>query len=135
MPAASQEAEVNIQEDSFHEMEKHTGLKCAVVASGYLEQTDSCDFVEEVKLKKLNHVSVQEADMLLKDSLAETDKEIDLHCMIGHVPSCYSEALKLKDELACSGEAVSEIEQVSKTSSPTDEDIFTRTNTQTRLIS
>ncbi|WZZ07638.1 hypothetical protein YC2023_093559 [Brassica napus] len=124
LPEAAQEAEVNLQEDSFHEMEKHTGLKGAVVASGYVEQTDSCNFVEKVQLKKMNHARVQEADMLLKKgSLAEIDKEMDLHCVIGPVPSCYSEVSKLKDESTCGGEAVPEIERVSKTSSPTEEDV------------
>ncbi|KAH0913934.1 hypothetical protein HID58_028380, partial [Brassica napus] len=57
---------------------------CSVVASGYVEQTDSCNFVEKVQLKKMNHARVQEADMLLKKgSLAEIDKEMDLHCVIG----------------------------------------------------
>ncbi|CAN7025852.1 unnamed protein product, partial [Brassica rapa subsp. trilocularis] len=59
-----------------------------------------------------------------------SDFKLQLLERFGHVRSCSSVAVKLKDESSCSSEAVPEIKLVKKTASPTEEDVSAELETE-----
>ncbi|KAF2621046.1 hypothetical protein F2Q68_00039898 [Brassica cretica] len=85
-------------------------LVCEIVPETVrVKQTDSCEWVQQ---KELNHVTVQETNMLIKkESLAETDQEMDLHCETGQVSNYPTGQVTEKADSMVSSEVVHEIEE------------------------
>ncbi|KAF2592025.1 hypothetical protein F2Q70_00039208 [Brassica cretica] len=88
-------------------------LVCEIVPETVrVKQTDSCEWVQQ---KELNHVTVQETNMLIKkESLAETDQEMDLHCETGQVSNYPIGEVTEKADSMVSSEVVHEIEESTK---------------------